>query len=225
MNKKLKVLITGSSRGIGNSISNIYKENDYEVFNANSSNLDLSNLDLIEENYLKITEGQSIDCLICCAGINENKSLKDFNYKSGKKIIDINLLSNIELIKLASRSMKENKYGRIVLIGSLWSEFVREEKLFYAISKSGIVSLGKSAALELGKNNILVNTVSPGFVKTAMTDRNLSKAQINDFEKKIPLKRFATPEEIAKIVYFLGSSDNTYLTGQNILVDGGWSVG
>lgn len=225
MNKNLKVLITGSSRGIGNSISNIYKENNYEVFNTNSKNLDLSNLDLIEENYLKITKGQSIDCLICCAGINENKSLKDFDYTSGKKIIDINLLSNIELIKLASTSMIEKKFGRIVLIGSLWSEFVREEKLFYAISKSGMVSLGKSTALELGKNNILVNTVSPGFVKTTMTDKNLSKAQINEFEKKIPLKRFATPDEIAKVVYFLGSSDNTYLTGQNILVDGGWSVG
>lgn len=225
MNKNLKVLITGSSRGIGNSISKIYKENNYEVFNANSKNLDLSNLDLIEENYLKITKGQSIDCLICCAGINENKSLKDFDYTSGKKIIDINLLSNIELIKIASTSMIEKKFGRIVLIGSLWSEFVREEKLFYAISKSGMVSLGKSTALELGKNNILVNTVSPGFVKTTMTDKNLSKAQINEFEKKIPLKRFATPDEIAKVVYFLGSSDNTYLTGQNILVDGGWSVG
>ena len=225
MNKNLKVLITGSSRGIGNSISNIYKENNYEVFNTNSKNLDLSNLDLIEENYLKITKGQSIDCLICCAGINENKSLKDFDYTSGKKIIDINLLSNIELIKIASTSMIEKKFGRIVLIGSLWSEFVREEKLFYAISKSGMVSLGKSTALELGKNNILVNTVSPGFVKTTMTDKNLSKAQINEFEKKIPLKRFATPDEIAKVVYFLGSSDNTYLTGQNILVDGGWSIG
>ena len=121
--------------------------------------------------------------------------------------------------------MKQSNFGRIVLIGSLWSKYVRSEKLFYSISKSALVSLGQSASIELGEFNILVNTVSPGFVNTEMTSQNLNDAQINIFTKQIPMGRFAESKEISPLVYFLGSEDNSYITGQNILIDGGWSVG
>ena len=121
--------------------------------------------------------------------------------------------------------MKNNTFGRIVLIGSLWSEYVRKEKLFYSVSKHGLVSLTKTSALELAKYNILVNTVSPGFVNTDMTQNSLTADQVKSFKSEIPLERFAEPKEIASLVYYLGSDNNTYVTGQNIFIDGGWSVG
>ena len=97
--------------------------------------------------------------------------------------------------------------------------------MFYSISKSALVSLGQSASVELGEFNILVNTVSPGFVNTEMTSQNLSDTQINSFTKQIPLGRFAESHEIPPLIYFLGSEDNSYITGQNIFIDGGWSIG
>ena len=142
-----------------------------------------------------------------------------------EKIINVNLLSNISLIQNCSLDMKDSNFGRIVLIGSLWSKYVRNEKLFYSISKSALVSLGRSASIELGEFNILVNTVSPGFVNTEMTSQNLSDSQINSFTKQIPMGRFAESHEIPPLIYFLGSENNSYITGQNIFIDGGWSIG
>jgi 3-oxoacyl-[acyl-carrier protein] reductase len=225
MNKKYNVLVTGSNRGIGKSISNYYKIKGKNVIESDSKNLDLNNFEKLEENFKNITKKNQIDILICSAGINENKSLNNFDLQSGSNLLNINLISNIKLIQLVSKNMKKNNFGRIVLIGSLWSEFIRKDKLFYGISKSGLISLGKSAALELSNNNILVNIVSPGFVNTEMTKKNLNKKQIESFKSQIPLGRFADPNEIASIVYYLGSEDNTYVTGQNIFADGGWNIG
>jgi 3-oxoacyl-[acyl-carrier protein] reductase len=225
MNKRLNVLITGGSKGIGKGIAEYYQSKNHNVLTPASSEINLENLDLIEEKLNQYKKDKKIDILICCAGVNENKSLDTFNIESGKRLLDINLLSNISLINLCSQDMKNNTFGRIVLIGSLWSEYVRKEKLFYSVSKHGLVSLTKTSALELAKYNILVNTVSPGFVNTDMTQNSLTADQVKSFKSEIPLERFAEPKEIASLVYYLGSDNNTYVTGQNIFIDGGWSVG
>ncbi len=225
MSKKYTVLITGASRGIGKSIAQFYIDKGHDVLTPTREDIDLERIDEISKNLKKFKKGKNIDILICCAGINENKNLKNYDYLSGQKIINVNLLSNISLIQNCSLDMKDSNFGRIVLIGSLWSKYVRNEKLFYSISKSALVSLGQSASIELGEFNILVNTVSPGFVNTEMTSKNLSQEQINNFKNQIPIGRFADSHEVSPLVYFLGSEDNTYITGQNILIDGGWSIG
>jgi 3-oxoacyl-[acyl-carrier protein] reductase len=225
MSKKYTVLITGASRGIGKSIAQYYINKGHEVLTPTREDIDLERIDEIEQNLKNFKEGKKIDVLICSAGTNENKNLENYDYLSGQKIINVNLLSNISLIQTCSLDMRDSNFGRIVLIGSLWSKYVRSEKLFYSISKSGLVSLGQSASIELGKFNILVNTISPGFVNTEMTAKNLNEEQINSFKNQIPLGRFAESHEISPLVYFLGSEDNSYITGQNILIDGGWSVG
>ncbi len=225
MSKKYTVLITGASRGIGKSIAQFYIDKGHDVLTPTREDIDLERIDEIGKNLKKFKKGKNIDVLICCAGINENKNLKNYDYLSGQKIINVNLLSNISLIQNCSLDMKDSNFGRIVLIGSLWSKYVRNEKLFYSISKSALVSLGQSASIELGEFNILVNTVSPGFVNTEMTSKNLSQEQINNFKNQIPIGRFADSHEVSPLVYFLGSEDNTYITGQNILIDGGWSIG
>ena len=225
MSKKYTVLITGASRGIGKSIAQYYIDKGHNVLTPTREEIDLEKIDQIDRNLKKFKEEKKIDILICCAGVNENKNLENYDYLSGQKIINVNLLSNISLIKTCSADMKKSNFGRIVLIGSLWSRYVRNEKLFYSISKSALISLGQSASIELGEFNILVNTVSPGFVNTEMTSQNLNDKQIDSFTKEIPIGRFAESHEISSLVYFLGSEDNTYITGQNIFIDGGWSVG
>ena len=225
MSKKYTVLITGASRGIGKSIAEYYTDKGHNVLTPTRQDIDLEKIDQIEYNLIKFKEEKKIDILICCAGINENKNLENYDYLSGQKIINVNLLSNISLIKTCSLDMKQSNFGRIVLIGSLWSKYVRNEKLFYSISKSALVSLGRSASIELGEFNILVNTVSPGFVNTEMTSQNLSDSQISSFTKQIPMGRFAESHEIPPLIYFLGSENNSYITGQNIFIDGGWSIG
>lgn len=225
MSKKYTVLITGASRGIGKSIAQYYNDKGHNVLTPTRQDIDLEKIDQIEYNLKKFKEEKKIDILICCAGINENKNIENYDYLSGQKILNVNLLSNISLIKTCSIDMKQSNFGRIVLIGSLWSKYVRNEKLFYSISKSALVSLGQSASIELGEFNILVNTVSPGFVNTKMTSQNLNNEQINSFTRQIPKGRFAESHEIPPLVYFLGSEDNSYITGQNIFIDGGWSIG
>ncbi len=225
MSKKYTVLITGASRGIGKSIAQYYTDKGHNVLTPTRQDIDLEKIDQIEYNLKKFKEEKKIDILICCAGINENKNIENYDYLSGQKILNVNLLSNISLIKTCSIDMKQSNFGRIVLIGSLWSKYVRNEKLFYSISKSALVSLGQSASIELGEFNILVNTVSPGFVNTEMTSQNLNNEQINSFTRQIPKGRFAESHEIPPLVYFLGSEDNSYITGQNIFIDGGWSIG
>ena len=225
MSKKYTVLITGASRGIGKNIAQYYIDKGHNVLTPTREDIDLEKIDEIDKNIAKFKQDRKIDVLICCAGINENKNIENYDYLSGQKILNINLLSNISLIKTCSLDMKDSNFGRIVLIGSLWSKYVRNEKLFYSISKSALVSLGQSASIELGEFNILVNTVSPGFVNTEMTSKNLSQEQINNFKNQIPIGRFADSHEVSPLVYFLGSEDNTYITGQNILIDGGWSIG
>jgi len=225
MSKKLNVLITGASKGIGYSIAEKFQSMNHNVIKANSKNLNLQKLDEIENSYDNLVKTNNVDILVCSAGVNENKNISNFDYESGIKIININLLANIKLIQLVSNGMKRNNFGRIVLIGSLWSEFIRKDKLFYGISKAGLTSLGKSASIEFANYNILVNNVSPGFVNTEMTKNNLTRKLINKYKEEIPLMRFAEPKEIANVVYFLGSEENTYITGQNIFVDGGWNIG
>ena len=158
MSRKYTVLITGASRGIGKSIARYYIDKGHNVLTPTREDIDLEKIDEIDKNVAKFKQDRKIDVLICCAGINENKNLENYDYLSGQKILNINLLSNISLIKTCSLDMKQSNFGRIVLIGSLWSKYVRNEKLFYSISKSALVSLGQSASIELGEFNILVKS-------------------------------------------------------------------
>lgn len=121
--------------------------------------------------------------------------------------------------------MKEQKRGRIVGIASLYATISRENRVSYACSKHGLVGLIKTLALELGQFGVLCNTVSPGYVDTAMF-RSRNDAEKRAFlASKVPLKRLAEPADIAEVVYFLCSENNRYLNGQDIIVDGGFMAG
>ena len=120
--------------------------------------------------------------------------------------------------------MIKNKYGKILNIASIWSKISKEKRVAYSASKSGLVGATRSMAIDLAKYNILVNALSPGFVNTEITKKNLSKTEIKKLERNIPLNRFANTDEITNYAIFLSSKLNTYMNGQNIIVDGGFSV-
>ena len=119
--------------------------------------------------------------------------------------------------------MCEQNFGRIVG-SSIFSFLSREGRASYATSKAGLLGLTRTAAVEWAAKNVLVNAVSPGYVDTALTRKNNTPERIAQILETIPARRMASVEEIAEVVYFLSSRQNSYLTGQNIVVDGGFSL-
>ena len=135
-----------------------------------------------------------------------------------------NLISPIRLLRGLVGQMKSRHFGRIINIGSVWAVVSKGGRAIYSASKNGLHGITNTLSLELAPYNILVNTVCPGFVLTELTSKNNTPEQIEELAKDIPIGRLAKPEEIADIVFFFGSEQNTYLTGQKIIVDGGFSI-
>lgn len=215
-----KALITGASRGIGKSIKNLFEARGIEVISPLRSQMDLSSNESIKE-YLKNID--NVDILINCAGINDLASIEEMTEKKLQEMIQVNLLSQTMLIKYLSKDMTKKGYGRIVNFASIWCDYSKERRIMYSIAKSGVKGLTTAAAVELSKYNILVNAVAPGFVKTEMTTQNNTPEQIDALANALPIKRLAEPSEIAEFVYFLASEKNSFITGQTIFIDGGFS--
>ena len=113
--------------------------------------------------------------------------------------------------------------GKIVNIGSIWSKITKKGRVSYITSKSGLAGLTRGLSTDLAEKNILVNSVSPGFVETELTRKSLSKTEVIELTEKIPLNRLAQSTEIANFVVFLCSDLNSFMTGQNLFIDGGYT--
>jgi 3-oxoacyl-[acyl-carrier protein] reductase len=213
-----KVLLTGSSGGIGNSILSVFLANSYDVIHPSRKELDLSNPDCLN----KVYSSWDFDILINCAGINEPKLLVDTADEDYNRIINVNLHSPRKLVQLCLPHMMSQNYGRIVNISSILQDFAKEGRSSYSISKTGIDMLTKSVAVEYSKHNVLCNTVSPGYIETELTYKNNTVDEINSISSSLPIRRLGFPKEIAKLVYWL-VTENSYITGQNIKIDGGYS--
>jgi 3-oxoacyl-[acyl-carrier protein] reductase len=214
------VLVTGGTRGIGLAISNKFKLNNYNVLSLNSKDIDLNN-DNLSSYFSNLPP---IDICVNCAGINIIKPIEELDIEDYNRVLNINLRAPFIITKIVSENMKKQKWGRIINIASIWGHKSKPGRSPYSASKSGIIGLTKTLALELAPYNILVNSISPGFTDTELTKNSLTQAELLSLTKNIPLKRMATPEEIANITYFMGSSQNTYITGQDILIDGGFTI-
>ena len=134
----------------------------------------------------------------------------------------VNLRVPFLIMRQVSKLMKKNGYGRIVNISSIWGVISREQRSIYSSSKFGIRGMTVAAANELARYNVLVNSVAPGFVLTDMTRTILGEKQMQELAEQVPAKRLATPEDISWPILFLASPFNTYIVGQNIVVDGGF---
>tara|TARA_R110000772_G_scaffold9601_5_gene31435 strand:+ start:3188 stop:3889 length:702 start_codon:yes stop_codon:yes gene_type:complete len=159
-----------------------------------------------------------IDILINNAGINIIKPLKEVTEEDYDKIQNINL----KVPYLLSKDSNIRKGGKIVNIASIWSVKTKSWRSLYSTTKNGIIGLTKSTSVELAPN-ILVNAVSPGFTNTELTNQSLIHSERYDLASQVPMKRFAETNEISNLVLFLCSDSNTYITGQNIVIDGGFT--
>jgi len=231
------LLVTGSSRGIGEAIARMAKLNGYEVILHGKSPSDkLSQLarelscryltfDL--KNECEIQDALStvgkLDVLINNAGINISKSFKDLEESDWHRIYEINLIGLSMVIKNSIPLLvSPSQVSRIINISSVKGTYSAVGRVAYASSKAALINLTAGLAKEFAPN-ILVNSVSPGFVKTEMTSSTWSERIKNQVDS-ILLGRMADPEEIAEVVMFLASEKCTYITGQNIIVDGGFGI-
>ncbi len=237
--KNTNIIITGATGGIGKSIveklynlnaniiatgTNLEKLNIIKsrFNNVSTIKFDISNhdkLDQLIEDCDKIFENK-IDILINNAGItSDNLSLRMKN-DEWNKVINLNLTSSFLLSKNAIKKMLKNKSGKIINITSVVGHTGNFGQANYAASKAGLVGMSKSLALEYGKKNIKVNCVSPGLIKSEMTDK-ISESFIKSLKDKIPLERFGIPDDVANVVVFLCSGMSDYITGETIHVNGG----
>ena len=207
----MKVLITGSSKGIGKEIVSLFNINGHNIYAPKRDSIDLS-----KDFKLYRTD---FDVIINNAGINPLNTIEDMDQEL---VMKVNYYSPLKIIQQCLPYMVNQKFGHIINIGSIWSNIAKEKRAAYSASKSALESLARSITSEYGKYGILANTVSPGFILTDLTKQNNTEDQINDLEKNIPLNRLGTVNDVAKFVYFL-ATQNSYITGQNIIIDGGYS--
>lgn len=167
-----------------------------------------------------------IDCLVNNAGTSIRKQPEEYELEEWDQVLDTNLRSAFVCSRLAYPHMKAQGGGKIVMIGSMMSIFGAPYSSPYASSKGGIVQLGKSLAIAWAKDNIQVNTILPGWIDTAMTQR--AREQVDGLhehvEKRAPAGRWGTPDDHAGIAVFLASAASDYVTGTSIPVDGGFSI-
>lgn len=214
-------LVTGASRGIGAAISTRLDMEGYKVLRPARFELDLASPKSIERYLSSLKE--EIDVLVNNAGINQIATLENIELANITETLQVNLLSAFQLSQFISKGMKDRKYGRIVNISSLWSIVSRKGRTSYTMSKTAMNGMTRSMAVELASYNVMVNAVAPGYVFTDLTRQNNSPEAIERISQTIPIQRLAEPEEIAYLVAFLCSPQNTYMTGQTLIIDGGYS--
>jgi len=237
--KNKNIIVTGASGGIGNSI--IQRLNDCEANilasgtriekleelkskfnNIKILKFDISQSGKIEEFIDNATKelGGNLDGIINNAGITQDNLAIRMSLEEWQKVIDINLTSTFLLSKFSIKKMLKNKSGKIINITSVVGHTGNLGQANYTASKAGIVAMSKSLAIEYAKKNININCISPGFIKTAMTEKIDEKFK-EIIISKIPSARLGEPKDIANAVIFLISNQSDYINGETLHVNGG----
>ena len=238
--KNKVILVTGANRGIGLNILQRLDNDGYTVIGTSRSD-DGSNL---ISKYIKssdgiglkmdVTDQESINSaidiikdkfgtiygLVNNAGITKDNLLMRMSDEQWLSVIDTNLTSLYRVTKSIVKDMMKARQGRIINVGSIVGIMGNAGQSNYSASKSGLLGFTKSLARELSSRNINVNSISPGFIDTDMT-KSLSNEQIDNLTRNIPLGRIAESSEVSSVVSFLLSEDSSYITGENINVNGG----
>lgn len=216
-----RALVTGGSRGIGKAIVDLFRSRGIEVLAPTRAEMNLCDNNSII-SYCKSIEGP-IDIIVNNAGINTIATLDNLEEQVLDDMIQVNLKAPIAIVRALKNKLESNSISHIVNVSSIWGFVSKEGRCGYASAKTGIIGTTRTMALELGKYNVLVNAVAPGFVNTELTKQNNTLEEIRQIEKMIPVGHMAEPEDIARFVYFLSSEENTFITGQTLLIDGGFT--
>ncbi len=236
--KNKNIIVTGASGGIGNALVEKFNETGANILatgtrvekleelksrykNIKIMKFDISQFDKIEdfvENASNKLGG--LDCIVNNAGVTQDNLAIRMSLDEWRKVIDINLTSTFSMCKYAIKKMLKNKKGKIINITSVVGHTGNLGQANYSASKAGIIAMSKSLAIEYAKKNININCISPGFIKTAMTDKIDDKFK-EIIISKIPSAKLGEPEDIANAALFLASTHSDYINGETIHVNGG----
>jgi len=229
-------LVTGASRGIGKAIAEKLKADSYKVLgtatsvsgvdtlNSNGIEgylLDLNSKDSIDDFWSQLeSDNKIISVLVNNAGITRDNIILRMSDQEWSDIMNVHLYGTFQLSKRALKMMLKNKWGRIINISSASASIGNRGQSNYAAAKAGVEAFTKSLAKEVGRRDITVNAIAPGFISTDMTENNKG-VNADYLVKEIPLGRFGEPEEVASLISFMCSDGASYITGQTIHINGG----
>jgi len=226
------VVIIGGTSGIGLDTALYLKSRGYSVLVGSRNNIkedaavDYLKIDVTDElsigHFFNSIPFKSIDSIIYSAGITmPQKSIQNFDKNEYMKVHDVNLLGAILILKYAYPLLKETK-GKAVIVNSIASRAYSKLSGFeYTVTKAGLSGLVKQLAVEWAKDTVLINSINPSMVETPMLKENINPDALKLIENQIPLGRIAKPIEIAKVIEFLISDKNTYITGAGVDINGG----
>ncbi len=238
INEPRVVFITGGNRGIGAAIAERFAQAGDRVvvghrtssapdFSARitSINVDVRDSTTLDSAFATIeSELGPVEILVANAGVTRDNLILRMSDEDFDEVSQVNFAGAFKTVKRAAKGMLKIKRGRIILIGSVVGMLGSAGQSNYAATKSALVGLARSLARELGSRSITANVIAPGFVETDMTDA-LSSERKAEIAAAVPLGRFASPEEVAQVAFFLASSGASYITGAVIPVDGGLGMG
>ena len=237
--KDKKIIVTGASGGIGNSIIEKLNQAGAKILASGTRiekldelknkfrdlktlKFDISESNKVEEFVEAATKelGGNLDCVVNNAGVTQDNLAIRMNLNEWQKVININLTSTFLISKFAIKKMLKNKSGKIVNITSVIGHTGNLGQANYSASKAGIIAMSKSLAIEYAKKNININCISPGFIRTSMTEKLDDKFK-EAIISKIPSARLGNPIDVANAVLFLCSNQSNYINGETLHVNGG----
>jgi 3-oxoacyl-[acyl-carrier protein] reductase len=229
-----KVMVKGGTRGIGYAIATAFLEQEAEVHVSGTKKngkgpkgsiyhySDFTNNESLEKLCCSLKE-TGINILINNAGINKTGAFAELSPEDFLNIQQVNLYSAFRLTQSVLPGMLSKTWGRIVNITSIFSIVSKEFRVPYSASKFAMAGMTASLAPEVAESGVLVNAVAPGFIDTELTRKVLGEKGMQKMASKVPIRRMGNPDEVARLVLWLASNENTFVSGQNIAIDGGFS--
>jgi 3-oxoacyl-[acyl-carrier protein] reductase len=230
-----KVFITGASRGIGKAIAQAFRAEGAWVIGTRTANpheVDNTCQEWYEVDFTDLTQLQGCadylrhsepEILVNNAGINKNAPFVDIVPDDFKLIQQVNVFAPFVLCQAAIPAMKRKGWGRIVNMSSIWGKISMSHRASYSASKFALDGMTLALAAEHSADGIIANSVAPGFIDTDLTHRMLGEDEIRALVSKVPANRLGRVDEIARLVLWLASEENTFMVGQNIAIDGGFA--
>ena len=229
-----RAVVTGATRGIGYAIAERLLQDGIEVIATGTkkngkhpAGSSYYRVDFLDEDsinkFIHYLKKQQINILVNNAGINKIGEFSSIDIDDFDRVLRVNLRAPFQICQAVIPFMEKNNWGRIVNLTSIWGNISKEYRASYSASKFGLDGMTVALAAELSEKGILANSVGPGFIDTDLTREVLGASGISKIKSQIPIKRLGQASEIASLVSWLVSDENTYMTGQNLMIDGGFS--